>query len=473
MGRPATGQVLLDTRGESPRFAMRFRAYGKRHYLSLGSEADGWTHAKAALELQNILADVRRGSWSAPHPEPAAPVESDPRFHDFASQWFEASKGEWRAKTVLDYQWQLSHHLLPFFKDHRLSEITVAEVDRYRQRKVAEARAIQAAAAEGKPLKERYTDRHGHERTRTRRPLSATSINKTITRLTQILEVAVEYALIESNPARGRRRRLKAGKPAQVWLDRAEQIEALLNAAGELDKRAALTGGHDHKGAPAYRRALLATLVLAGLRIGEATALRWRDVDLAASRISIRSSKTDAGIRHVELLPALHDELADHKARASDASPDQLVFLTTAGTELKHSNIRSRVLEKAIAQANEMLTAEGQVPLPEGLTPHKLRHTFASILVALGVDPGSVMDQLGHTDAGFTLRVYRHGMRRGPGANNRLRIFVGRDQEATSVDLMARTPTWAVPAGAGEQHGLGAVRGGRWRHTSSAVRPQD
>jgi integrase len=42
---------------------------------------------------------------------------------------------------------------------------------------------------------------------------------------------------------------------------------------------------------------------------------------------------------------------------------------------------------------------------------HKLRHIFASILVALGVDPGSVMDQLGYTGPGFTPRVYRHGMR--------------------------------------------------------------
>jgi integrase len=65
------------------------------------------------------------------------------------------------------------------------------------------------------------------------------------------------------------------------------------------------------------------------------------------------------------------------------------------------------------------------VPLPDGLTPHKLRHTFASILVALGVDPGSVMDQLGHTDPGFTLRVYRHGMRRDVAAKERLRALVG------------------------------------------------
>jgi integrase len=55
-----------------------------------------------------------------------------------------------------------------------------------------------------------------------------------------------------------------------------------------------------------------------------------------------------------------------------------------------------------------------------------LRHTFASILVALGVDPGSVMDQLGHADPGFTLRVYRHGMRRDDAARESLQALVGK-----------------------------------------------
>jgi integrase len=66
------------------------------------------------------------------------------------------------------------------------------------------------------------------------------------------------------------------------------------------------------------------------------------------------------------------------------------------GTEQKGDNIRKRVLAEAVEGANTKLAKAGAVPLPEGLTPHKLRHTFASILVALGVDPGSVMDQLGH-----------------------------------------------------------------------------
>ena len=297
--------------------------------------------------------------------------------------------------------------------------------DGYRQSKVAEARAIQAAAAKGQRLTGTYTDKHGRTRKRARRALSATSINKTITRLGQILEVAVEYGLIGANPANGSRRRLKPQKAAPVWLDCAEHIEALLDAAGELDNHAKAKGGHDQKGGLVYRRALLSTLVFAGLRIGELTALQRRHVDLAGSRLTVRASKTDAGMRQVDVLPALRDELTAYKAQAASTGPNALVFTTAAGSELIQGNIRRRVLDKAVARANEKPTEAGEVPLPEGLTPHKLRHTFASILVALGVDPGSVMDQLGHTDASFTLRVYRHGMRRDGPAKERLRALVG------------------------------------------------
>ena len=165
--------------------------------------------------------------------------------------------------------------------------------------------------------------------------------------------------------------------------------------------------------------------MFAGLRIGELTALQWRDVDLAANRITVRASKTDAGLRQVDILPTLRDELATYKAGTARTEPDGYVFATTCGSEPEQSNISRRALDKAVARANEKLFKAGDVPLPEGLTPHKLRHTFASILVALGVDPGSVMDQLGHADPGFTLRVYRHGMRRDDTARERLRVLVG------------------------------------------------
>jgi hypothetical protein len=73
-----------------------------------------------------------------------------------------------------------------------------------------------------------------------------------------------------------------------------------------------------------------------------------------------------------------------------------------------------------------------------------LRHTFASLPVALGVDPGAVMDQLGHADAGFTLRVYRHAMRRTPAARAALQALVG-------------APDWALAAVSGLTNCSGAA----------------
>jgi integrase len=380
---------MTRTRAGSTVYALRFNANGRRQYVTLGSREDGWTPAKAHEQLELELARVRTGDWTPPAPEPEVTVEADPTFHVFASDWLAAREDGWRDKTRRDYEWKLSDHLLPHFKAHRLSQITVSEVDRY-------------TAAKRKQGK-----------------LSAASINKTVALLAQILDVAVEYPeyAITANPARGRRRRLKADKPAPVWLDSAEQIAALLDAAGELDREA-----RADRQVP--RRAILATLTLAGLRIGELVELRWRDVDLAAGRITVRASKTDAGARHIDLLPALRDELATLKAHAKPGSSER-VFPTRAGGPLNQSNVRNRTLALSVERANERLEAAGSVPLPDGLTPHKLRHTFASLLVALGVDPGAVMDQLGHEDAAFTLRVYRHGMRRDQRSRAQLAQLVG------------------------------------------------
>ena len=57
MARPATGQVVKPTPGQ-PCFALRFRAYSKRQYLTLGRPEDGWTVAMAQRELAVVLRDV-------------------------------------------------------------------------------------------------------------------------------------------------------------------------------------------------------------------------------------------------------------------------------------------------------------------------------------------------------------------------------------------------------------------------------
>jgi Phage integrase, N-terminal SAM-like domain len=137
MPRKPTGQVIERETREGRVLALRFRAYGDRQYVRLGLAADGWSRERAERELRHVLADVERGIWvPAVEAPPIAPA--DPGFHAFASEWLAARRGELRDTTIADYSWQLSNHLLPFFHRHRLSQITVAEVDRYREHKVRE-----------------------------------------------------------------------------------------------------------------------------------------------------------------------------------------------------------------------------------------------------------------------------------------------------------------------------------------------
>jgi integrase len=148
-------------------------------------------------------------------------------------------------------------------------------------------------------------------------------------------------------------------------------------------------------------------------------------VDLAAGRLRVRDSKTDAGVRDLELLPALRDELAAHKASAAFARDEDLVFPNATGRAQGASNVRRRVLARAVERANERRADAGLAPVPEGLTPHALRRTFASVLFALGRELPYVMAQLGHSDPKMTLGVYAKVMLGGEEERGALRALVG------------------------------------------------
>jgi integrase len=150
----------------------------------------------------------------------------------------------------------------------------------------------------------------------------------------------------------------------------------------------------------------------------------WRDVDLANGRFEVGRDKTDAGMREVDMLPLLREILTEHKAASKKTAPDDPVFVTSGGRPRSRHNMRQDVVERVVAHAHRLVEERGLQPLPLGITPHKLRHTFASILVAIGKDPTYVMQQLGHTDPAFTLRVYAHMMRRSEDERKRLKALV-------------------------------------------------
>jgi hypothetical protein len=106
MARRSTGQVVELERQGGRTFALRFRAYGKRRYLTLGTTAEGWTREKAEEELANVFADVRRGIWRPSEPQGAVEPAPEPTFHEFASEWLETRRKSSRRGPSRTTSWR-------------------------------------------------------------------------------------------------------------------------------------------------------------------------------------------------------------------------------------------------------------------------------------------------------------------------------------------------------------------------------
>ena len=176
---------------------------------------------------------------------------------------------------------------------------------------------------------------------------------------------------------------------------------------------------------PQEQRALWATLFFAGLRIGEARALRWRDVDFDGDVIRVehgwddvggeQDAKTDAGHRVVPLVGELRSHLAAHKL-ATGRGDDDLCFGRTASEPFVRSTVRShalaawgwRVIETRKNGKRTKTVVKGRPDALAPVTPHGARHTCASYLIAAGVDDMTLQSVVGHSDVRTTKNVYGH-----------------------------------------------------------------
>lgn len=361
MARRATGQVVIRKAKRGRVLALRFRAYGERRYITLGTTQEGWNRERAEAELRHVLVDVERGTWRPHEPEPVEAPGEVPTFHEFASEWLANREPELAAKTAASYRWQLVGHLLPHFAPMRLDAIGAEDVDRYKAAKLREG------------------------------VIGPNQINKTLGLLAQVLDAAADYGHLDParNPARGSRRRVKRTLPSRPTIE-PEQLPSLLDAARHL-------------------RPIVAVLVGAGLRNGEACQLDWGDVNLASGTITVGRAKTEAGVRQVDAPAALREELAEHKARSGQL--DGPVFPNRNGGRQTPSNVERR-LKTVVRRANRRLRQLGIEAISEAATPHSLRRLYASLRFALGDDPVYVAEQLGHTEPAFSMRVYAKAVRR-------------------------------------------------------------
>jgi integrase len=174
---------------------------------------------------------------------------------------------------------------------------------------------------------------------------------------------------------------------------------------------------------PESDRALWATALYAGLRRGELMALRWEDIDLGAGKIRVERSydptsgetvapKSKAGIRKVPIPSVLRGHLLAHKLRCGWS--EGLAFGRSTETPRSDGSIRKGAA-KAWAATNamerEQAEEEGREPnllVPIGL--HEARHTFASLMIAAGVNAKALATYMGHSSITITLDRYGHLM---------------------------------------------------------------
>jgi integrase len=276
-------------------------------------------------------------------------------------------EGEWwpehvetlAPKTQLEYDAMWRRHIRKRLGGYRLRELTPAVVDRYR------GELVKAG-------------------------IGAPTIRKALSIVQGALTLAVLRGNIATNPVKAvkkprapRKRQVRPLAPAKVERIRA----ALLRADRRLDAL------------------LICVMAYAGLRPGEALALRWRDVaarvltiEGAVSLGEEKDTKTGEP-RTVELWAPLADDLERAWEAVSEPPEDALIFPRADGrcwTDTDFRNWRKRVYY-------ETLDALGL----ERARPYDLRHSFASLLIHAGRSVAQVARQMGNRPS-MTADTYAH-----------------------------------------------------------------
>lgn len=219
-------------------------------------------------------------------------------------------------------------------------------------------------------------------------PTSAKTIGNAHGLLSQVLAGAVEAEHVSKNVAH--KIALPSGVREEMVFLSPSEFAVLLDAI------------------PAYWRPLIVTLAGTGMRWGEATALRWQDVDLDATTPSIRiaqawkrgpttrelgAPKTNRSRRTITLPPEVVEPL-----RGLERGP--YVFLGPQGGRVHHQAFHPRVWTPAVK-------ASGLAKRPR---IHDLRHSHASWQIAAGVPLNVVQRRLGHESIKTTVDLYGHLM---------------------------------------------------------------
>jgi len=241
----------------------------------------------------------------------------------------------------------------------------------------------------------------------------------------QVLQLAVEDDFLRNNPSDNVLREFK----------RAHNCDS--------ERRMALTAPEEKlfldylRSTPQVRHwyPLFLIMVKTGMRVGEATGLRWQDIDLDNGIIDvnhtlvyyahelkngcyfgINSTKTVAGTRKIPMSKEVKDAFLEElefqeqtglQCKATVDGYTNFIFVNRFG-ECQHNGTLNKALVRIIRDCNDAVLDKGEdnpVLLPH-FSCHSLRHTFTTRMVEAGLNPKFIQDVLGHADITTTLNIY-------------------------------------------------------------------
>jgi integrase len=216
--------------------------------------------------------------------------------------------------------------------------------------------------------------------------LSASSVRNTILPIRAIYRRALNREEVATDPTR--KLTVPAVRATRDRIAIPDEATALVNAL------------------PLSERALWATALYAGLRMGELQALDWEDIDLHANLIHIERSwdrsagyiepKSRAGKRRVPVTKTLRQQLLNHRLHQGNGGQG-IVFPNHRGNKPFNPSTANQRAKTAWANA--------------GLTPislHECRHSYAAYMIAAGVNTKALSTYMGHASITITLDRYGH-----------------------------------------------------------------
>lgn len=314
-------------------------------HITLPTGEKVWITGKTNEDL--IANALMRFGNQPPRQQTQAPV----LFGNYADEVFNTFLVKrWKESTAKTNRYLMDKHILPYFKDEYLDQITTNALQKFYDLKSNLSRS--------------YTKQMN-------------------ILLHQIFESAIEDELIAKDPTKSKR----------------------LILPDKVTKREALTTDHFRdiiSNIPKLKHddaMLMAILCFTGMRRGETLGLEWQNV--TDTHILVRSeaifdgnttiynkfTKSEAGIRDIKIMPELQQ------------------YLVNRGHGFVIGNSDKPITQSKFARTWQRINKTIEL---YGATPHIIRHTFATELVASGADPKTVQSIMGHADFSFTMNTYVH-----------------------------------------------------------------